>query len=119
MSFTSMDSNVNSRPPHGLEQHQFAVARVNLAIAKLPASTCHGCSIWRSTVPSDWWTWLIRVSFVLDHGKTVQMIVDSNLTYQIEHNKSVSLKLPTLLGMDPRGVEQYFAPHCLRSDYGI
>ena len=80
--------------------------RVNLAIAKLPAKVPvtdprYGGLLWLQTGgPGS-----SGVNFVLTHGKTVQMIVDSKLDPSITHYGSSNLpKYYDILGMDPRGI---------------
>ena len=80
--------------------------RVNLAIAKLPAKVPvtdprYGGLLWLQTGgPGS-----SGVNFVLNHGKTVQMIVDSKLDPSITYRGSSNLpKYYDVLGMDPRGI---------------
>lgn len=80
--------------------------RVNLAIAKLPAKVPvtdprYGGLLWLQTGgPGS-----SGVNFVLIHGKTVQMIVDSKLDPSIaQYDPSNIPKYYDILGMDPRGI---------------
>ena len=80
--------------------------RVNLAIAKLPAivpvtDPRYGGLLWLQTGgPGS-----SGVSLILNHGKTVQMIVDSKLDpSDTQYDQSNPPKYYDVLGMDPRGV---------------
>ena len=88
----------NSTDPHG--------HRVSLAIAKLPAKVSvtdprYGGLLWLQTGgPGS-----SGVDFVLNHGKTVQMIVDSKIDPSIPHYDPSDLpRYYDVLGMDPRGI---------------
>ena len=88
----------NSTDPHG--------HRVSLAIAKLPAKVPvtdprYGGLLWLQTGgPGS-----SGVDFVLNHGKTVQMIVDSKIDPSIPHYDPSDLpRYYDVLGMDPRGI---------------
>ena len=80
--------------------------RVNLALAKLPAKVPvtdprYGGLLWlQSGGPGS-----SGVNLVLNHGKTVQMIVDSKLDPSItDYDPSDLPKYYDVLGMDPRGI---------------
>ena len=80
--------------------------RVNLAIAKLPAKVPvtdprYGGLLWLQTGgPGS-----SGINFVLTHGKTVQMIVDSKLDPSIaQYDPFNPPKYYDILGMDPRGI---------------
>lgn len=61
---------------------------------------------------SDWWSGSSGVDFIIKHGKTYQMIVDSNVDPVINdvdiHN---SPKYYDILGMDPCGVNNTTPRH--------